>query len=104
MRDLLEEPGRYHLMQTLDFTSIDFQKLSIIGTLTSWVIPIHGKSITSRRCQLEVIAILILERIGERIEVQAASKGHGNNEIGRGHEGVSGWVSIVTSGEVSVVG
>ena len=37
------------------------------------------------------------------VEVQGSSDGHGNNEIGRGDERVSGRVGIVTAGEVTVV-
>ena len=72
--------------------------------VTAWVVAVGWETVTSRCSELEVVAILVLERVGEWVEVQGAGKRHGDNEIRRGDESVRGWVSIVTAGEVTVVG
>lgn len=68
------------------------------------LVTVGGKTITSRLLEHELVAVLVLEGVGERVEVQGAGKRHGDNEIGRGDEGVSGRVGVVTASEVTVVG
>lgn len=40
------------------------------------------QALARRLPQLELVAILVLERVGERVEVQAARNGHGDHEVG----------------------
>jgi hypothetical protein len=84
-------------------------------------VAVGGKTSTSGLLEHELVAVLVLEGVGERVEVQGAGKRHGDNEIGGGNEGVSGGVAarvstrtyglcgqeflrVVASGEVTVVG
>ena len=83
-------------------------------------VAVGGKTSTSGLLEHELVAVLVLEGVGERVEVQGAGKRHGDNEIGGGDEGVGGGVgcksqylenvssrwemlTIVTSSEVTVV-
>jgi hypothetical protein len=84
-------------------------------------VAVGGKTSTSGLLEHELVAVLVLEGVGERVEVQGAGKRHGDNEIGGGNERVSGGVAVkvstrtdgtcgqgflrvVSSGEVTVVG
>lgn len=84
-------------------------------------VAVGGKTSTSGLLEHELVAVLVLKGVGERVEVQGAGKRHGDNEIGGGDERVSGGVAakvstrtngmcgqeflrIVSSGEVTVVG
>lgn len=64
----------------------------LMETLASWC------------SQEELISILVLQLVSERIEVHAACNSHCDNQIWGGDERVGSWVGIVTSSEVSVVG
>ena len=66
-------------------------------------VAVGGKTSTSGLLEHELVAVLVLEGVGERVEVQGAGKRHGDNEIGGGDEGVGGGVGVVTSSEVTVV-
>ena len=84
-------------------------------------VAVGGKTSTSGLLEHELVAVLVLKGVGERVEVQGAGKRHGDNEIGGGDERVSGGVAakvstrtngmcgqeflrVVSSGEVTVVG
>jgi hypothetical protein len=84
-------------------------------------VAVGGKTSTSGLLEHELVAVLVLEGVGERVEVQGAGKRHGDNEIGGGDERVSGGVAVkvstrtdgicgqeflrvISSGEVTVVG
>lgn len=42
--------------------------------ITAWVVAIGWQTFTGRRRELEVVAVLILESVGERVEVEGAWK------------------------------
>jgi hypothetical protein len=84
-------------------------------------VAVGGKTSTSGLLEHELVAVFVLEGVGERVEVQGAGKRHGDNEIGGGDERVSGGVAVkvstrtdgicgqeflrvISSGEVTVVG
>lgn len=69
----------------------------------AWVVSVAWKTVTAWLLQLEVLAVLVLKSVGKRVEGQISGKSHGNDDIGRGDEGVGGRVGIVTSSEVTVV-
>lgn len=54
--------------------------------------------------ELERLAVGTSERISDGVEREITSEGHGGDEIGRSDESVGGRVSVVTAGEVTVVG
>lgn len=72
--------------------------------VTARVVALVGKTVTSGGLQLELLAILVLEGVGNRVEVEGTSNAHGNDKVRRCDEGVGGRVGIVTTGEVTVVG
>jgi hypothetical protein len=76
---------------------------SLEGVL-SWVVAVSGQTGTNRLLQHELVAVLVLERIRQGVEVQGTSNCQRNNEIRRGDERVSGRVSVVTASEITVVG
>ena len=55
-------------------------------------VAVGGKTSTSGLLEHELVAVLVLKGVGERVEVQGAGKRHGDNEIGGGDEGVGGGV------------
>jgi hypothetical protein len=75
----------------------------LVGVL-SWVVAVGGQTQTSWLLELELLAIAARKLVCEWVEIQCPSNGHCDNEIRRGDEGVGGWVGIVTSSEVTVVG
>ena len=76
---------------------------SLVGVHTG-VVATLGETVTGGGLEHEVVAVLVLEGVGERVEVQGTSNGHGDDQIGRGNEGVGGRVGVVTASEVTVVG
>lgn len=76
---------------------------SLVGVHT-WVVSIGWKTVTGWSLELELLAVLVLEGVGERVEVESTSQGHGDNEIWRGDESVGSVVGIVATSEVTVVG
>jgi len=76
---------------------------SLVGVHTR-VVSVGWKTITGWRLELELLAVLVLEGVGERVEVEGTSQGHGDNEIWRGDESVGSVVGIVATSEVTVVG
>lgn len=73
------------------------------GILTR-VVATRGKLVTSGVGELEGLAIGSSKGVGEGVEGEVASEGHGGDNIGGGDKGMRGGVSVVTSGEVTVVG
>lgn len=65
---------------------------------------VGGKTLAGRGLELELVAVLVLEGVGERVEAEGASNRHGGDQVGGGDEGVGGRVGVVTTGEVTVVG
>ena len=61
------------------------------------VVAALGETSASGGLKLELLAVLVLEGIGQGVEGEGAGNGHGNNEIGGGNEGVGGGVTIVTT-------
>jgi len=50
-------------------------------SVVTWVEALRRERFTSRYRKLEVIAILVLQSVGKRVEVERASDCHGDNEI-----------------------
>ncbi len=83
------------------------------GTLSWWsLVSVHSwvesagswERIPGWCLEHELVSVLVLELIGQWVEVEGTSDGHGDNQVWGGDEGVGGWVGIVTSSEVTVVG
>lgn len=72
--------------------------------VTASIVALSRKAVTGRRLEEELIAVLVLKLVGERVELQGTGNGESNDEVGRGDEGVGGGVGIVTASEVTVVG
>lgn len=75
---------------------------SLVGVLTG-VVALAGETIAGGRSKLELLAVLVLQGIGKRVEVEGAGNGHGDDQVGRGDERVSGGVAVVSASEVTVV-
>ena len=69
----------------------------------SGVIATRGELETGGILELEGLAISAGESVGNGVEGQVASKGHGGDKVRGSDESVGGGVSIVTTGEVTVV-
>ena len=86
----------------------NLQRLAVLGRslvgVTAGVVALGGKTLTSRRLKEELLAILALQLVGERVELEGTGNGHGNNKVGGGDEGVGGRVGVITASEVTVVG
>jgi len=76
---------------------------SLVG-VTARVVSISRETVTRWRRELELLAILVLQGVGERVELEGTSDGHGNNNVRGGNESMGGRVGIVTASEVTVVG
>lgn len=74
----------------------------LVGVL-AWIVSVGWETVTAWLLELEVLAVLVLEGIGEGVEGKVSGKSHGNDNIRRGDERVGSWVGIVTSGEVTIV-
>jgi hypothetical protein len=75
---------------------------SLVGVLAG-VVAAGGESLASGLLEHELLAVGIFQGVLERIKVQGTSDGHGNDQIGRGDEGVGGGVGVVAASEVTVV-
>lgn len=75
---------------------------SLVG-VHSGIVSVCRKTVTGRGLELELIAVLVLERIGQRVEVEGTGDGHGDDEVRGGDESVGSGVGVVTRGEVTVV-
>src|SRR3569833_2770724 len=67
------------------------------------VVAASREALARGRREQELVAVLVLELVGERVEVEAAGNGHGHDEVGRRHERVRSGVAVVPAGEVPVV-
>jgi hypothetical protein len=75
-----------------------------LESLLSRIVATGGQLIASRVRESEGLAVGANEGVSERVEGETTGKGHSSHDIGRCDEGVGGWVSVVTSSEVTVVG
>lgn len=75
---------------------------SLVG-VHARVVAVGGKTVTGRGLEHELVAILVLEGVGERVEVESTGDSHGHDKVGGGDEGVGSGVGIVTGSEVTVV-
>lgn len=100
--------GRQELQTVRGRSNLDVHGGAVLGRclvrVHARVVATGRETVTGRRLELELLAILVLERVGQRVEVQRAGDGHGDDEIGRGNEGVSSGVTVVSASEVTVVG
>lgn len=108
--DILAIPsieGREDLETVRGGGDIDLDGLTVLGgslvCVSAGVIAERRKTVTSGGLELELLAVLALQGIGQGVEVKSASNGEGDDEIGGSDEGVSGRVAVVTTGEVTVV-
>lgn len=76
---------------------------SLVGVVTG-VESSRGKTVTGGRRQEELVAILVLQLVGQGVEAEAAGNGQGDGQIRRGDEGVSRRVAVVATSEVTVIG
>ena len=76
---------------------------SLEGVLARIVATVRERVANGFR-ELEGLAIGTSERVGKGVEGQVSSESHGSDEIGGSDESVGSGVSIVTAGEVTVVG
>lgn len=75
---------------------------SLVG-VTASIVAAAGKTVTGGSLELELLAVLVLEGVGEGVEVESTGNGHGDDQIGRRNERVGGGVGVVTASEVTVV-
>lgn len=89
-------------------SNLDIDSRAVLGrslvSVVARIIAGGRKTVASRRLEHELVAILVLELVGQGVEVERASNGEGNDQVGGGDEGVSGRVSVVATSEVTVVG
>lgn len=93
----------------------------MLVSVHAWVVATVWQTLAGWLLELELLAVLVLEGVGERIERKRTrlksahilqvndgeylpSEGHGHNEIWRCDERVGGRVGVVASSEVAVVG
>ena len=76
---------------------------SLEGVLARVVATVRERVANGFR-ELEGLAVGTGEGVSDRVEGQVASEDHGGDDIGRSDEGVRGWVRVITSSEVTVVG
>jgi hypothetical protein len=69
----------------------------------TWIITTSWETLAGGRFEFKRFTILVFKFIRERVEIEGASKGHGDNEIGRCDKGMGRRVGIVASCEVAVV-
>jgi len=76
---------------------------SLVG-VTSGVVSTLGQIRTvSGRSKEELLSILALKGVGQRVEVQGTGNGEGSNQIGGGDKSVGSGVGVVAASEVAVV-
>lgn len=76
---------------------------SLVG-VTAGVVSVGGETLTSGGSEQELVAILVLQLVGKRVELEGTGNGHGDDQVGRGDESVGSRVGVVTASEVTVVG
>lgn len=86
-----------------DVDGLTVRGRSLVG-VTAGVVALGRETLTSGSFEHELLAVLVLEGVGKRVELEGTGNGHGNDKVRGGNEGVGGGVSIVTTGEVTVVG
>ena len=86
-----------------DVDSGAIRRRSLVG-VTTGVVALSRETLTGGGLKLELLAILVLQGIGERVELEGTGDSHGNNKVGGSDEGVGGGVGVVTASEVTVVG
>ena len=75
-----------------------------LESVLSRIVATGRQLIASRVRESEGLAVRANEGVSERVEGETTGKGHSSHNIGRCDESVCGWVSVITSGEVTVVG
>lgn len=76
---------------------------SLVG-VTAGVVALGGETLSSRRLEQELIAVLVLQLVSEGVELEGTGNGHGDDKVGRSDEGVGSRIGVVTASEVTVVG
>jgi len=86
----------------------DLDRRTVLGWmlvgLHAWIVPIGRKTVTTGCLELELLAVLVLEGVSQRVEIEGTGDGHRYDKIWRGNESVGGRVCIVAASEVTVVG
>lgn len=80
-----------------------FQAVGTRVTCLTRVVSPAWKSIAGRFLKLELAAIGSCQFIYKGVELEGASNGHCDDEVGRGDEGVGGRVGVVAASEVTYV-
>jgi hypothetical protein len=76
---------------------------SLEGVLAR-VVAFGRELVAARVSELEGLAVRSGEGVSEGVEGQGTSEGHGSDDIGGSDKCVGGRVSVVTAGEVTVIG
>lgn len=79
----------------LDLGAVSGRGLVDLGTL---VVALGGELETLGRRELEVLAVGVLERVGEGVEGEGAGNDESGDNVGGGNESVGGGVGVVTGG------
>ena len=83
--------------------SVNTREDAMVHIKPTRIVAVGGKTSTGRRLQHEIVAILVLQRVGQRVEVEGSSEGQGNHEVGRGDECVGCRVGVVAAREVPII-
>lgn len=75
---------------------------SLVG-VTAWVVASSGETLASWWGKLEVLAVLILQGVGQGVEVEGSGNAESDNQIGGSDKSVGGRVGVISSSEVTVV-
>lgn len=67
------------------------------------VIAARRKFVSAGIREFEGLAVRADEGVGEGVEGERSCEGHGSNDVGGGDKGMCGRVSVISSGEVTVV-
>jgi hypothetical protein len=96
--------GREDLETVRARRNLDADSRSILGgclvSILAGVVASSGQAVARRRSEQELVAVLVLELVGQGVEVQGAGDRQGDDEIRRGNERMRGGIPIVAPGEI----
>lgn len=68
-----------------------------VSLLSSGIISVLWEAFAGWLLEFELLAVRVLERVGQGVECQIASQSHCNHKVRRSDEGVGGWVGIISA-------
>ena len=98
----------FQKLKTVGFgVNVDLQRRaigwwSLVGVNT-WIESLSWELVTRWCLKLELLAVLIGERVGQWVESQVTSEGQSSDDFWRCDKCVSLWVCVVTASEVTVI-